>query len=148
MKVEYISATLEVKSSGFIIPPPLSTNKSIETLAQWFASQSKLCDSITAKITCVFRLFRTPDRNYAIYLAFTKRLETGNQPFEYISNIGSSFQLPAETRSLTHDQVVDKVAAEYHAFSQADKDKARVFERAESVNVTLDNYYIIKLSGQ
>jgi hypothetical protein len=143
MKTEYISVTTEVKSD-FFMPPPLSPNESAKMLIQWFANQSKLCDSITAKTICVFSLFRTPDKNYAIFLAFTKRPESGSRPFEYISSVGNSFEL-SETKSLTSDQVLEKVAAEYNTFSQTDRHGAGVFEKAESIHVTFDNYHIIKL---
>ncbi len=146
MKTEHISATTEVRSTDFFMPPPLSPNESAKTLVQWFAKQSKLCESITPKTICVFRLFKTPEKSYAIFLVFTKHSESGNQPFEYISSVGNSFEL-SETKTLTSDQVVEKIAAEYHTFSQTNKNEAGVFEKAESVNVTYDNYHVTKLNG-
>lgn len=147
MNDKYDSGNIEVKPSGFFLPPPISPNESAKTLVQWYVNQSKLCDTVTSKTICVFRLFKTPDKNYAIYLAFAKHAENDGYGFAYISSIGNSFQL-SETASLTFDQILEKVAAEYRAFSGSNKQEAAVFEKAESVNATVDNYHVVKLHSR
>lgn len=146
VKDEYISKTTEVIASGFFIPPSLSSTESAKTLTQWFVKQSDLCHSISKKTVCIFRIFQTRERNYAIYLAFAKQSDSTSNGFEYVSSVGNSFQIPLQdAKSLTYDQVLQKVLSEYRAFSQTNKHKVAVFEKGQSVNITYDNFHIVKL---
>lgn len=130
---------------GFFLPPPLSPNETAKTLIQWFANQSKLCDTIAPNIACIFRLFKTPDKNYAVFLTFARRSQNEDQPFDYLSSIGNSYKLPGDTKSLTFDEILEKVTTEYQTFSRSNRQAADVYEKAESVNATVDNYHIAKL---
>jgi hypothetical protein len=145
MENQYVSSS-ESLSGHFVMPPPLSPDEPAKTLGEWFKNQSKLCDSITPQTICIFRLFRTPDKNYAIYLAFAKHSQDSGRQFEYVSAIGNSFKIPgADSQTVTPDQIIQKISSEFHSSSKADAQAIGIFKKAELVTVTYDNYHFTKL---
>lgn len=145
MEKNYISQTEQV-SGGFFMPPPLSPNENAKTLSEWFENTSRLCDTITNKTIFVFRLYRSPDKNYIIYLALAKHSEDRYSQFDYISAIGNSYKIPdANSEKITPDQIIKIITSEFVRFSSANTQAASIFEKAELVTVTHDNYEFTKL---
>ncbi len=133
-------------SGSFFLPPPLSPTEKAKTLSEWFENTSKLCDTITNKIICVFRLYRSPDKNYVIYLALAKHSEEPDNRFDYVSTIGNSYKIPdANSVKITPDQIIHRIVLEFTNHLQTNTESAKNLKKAELVTISYDNYKFTKL---
>jgi len=133
-------------SMNFILPPDVLQSEKSKSLTEWFEGISTLSDSFSSKTICVFKIYRTPDYNYAIYLALAKHSEDSDNQFEYLNTVGNSYNIPnADSKKINPEEIIGTICTEFQHFSTKNKQAASVFEKAELVTLTFDDYHFTKL---
>ena len=133
-------------STNFILPPDVLQSEKSKSLTEWFESISTLSDSISSKTICVFRIYRTPDYNYAIYLALANHSENSDDEFEYLNTVGNSYKIPnADSKKVIPEDIIRTISTAFQDFSTNYKQAASIFEKGELVTITYDSYHFTKL---
>lgn len=146
MEKSILTTSSKEISGSFFLPPPISSTENVKTLSDWLENTSKSCDTITNKIICVLRLYRSPDKNYVIYLALAKHSEEPDNRFDYLSTIGNSYKIPdANSVKITPDQIIQRIVLEFTTLLQTNTESIKNLKKAELVTISYDNYKFTKL---
>ncbi len=144
-RIQIITGTESI-SLDFILPPPLLPSENAKSLNEWFKNTRRLCDSSNSKSIYVFKIYRTIDHYYAIYLTLAIHSEDMDGQFVFLKHIGNSFKIPeADSKEIKPEEIILRISSEFLVFFKSSKLVNCVFEKAELVMLTYDSYHYTNL---